>query len=314
MSRFRLIALGLLCIAMAGCVEGEVTYTVNPDGSAKVHVDVVSVMPLPFFGGGPEVKKPEEETLDDLRRKAIRQTLEMPGVVAWKDVSAEFLPNGRLKFVGTAYVKRTEDFEEKGGIPLLDHNLAAKRAPDGSLRLVTAKSKKDDSPLSKRRPKTADEIKKMTDAELDQHILRDLIDLQASKSLFTALLTDAKVKTTYVLPGEVTETEGFTRDGHKATLLLDGNKMLTHFNTMLKQDQAAWRKLYRSATSPSVLEASVFGAPFDSGSITVGKPGAAQFDFDKEVKDARAAYPEIRKKFGFGEDLRLPTGDNPPKK
>ncbi len=315
MKRFRLITLGLLCLALAGCVEGEVTYTVNPDGSARVLVDVVTAMPPPLFGGGggPGGKKPGEETLDDLRRQAIRQTLEMPGVVAWKDVSAEFLPNGKLKFVGTAYVKRTEDFQAKGGIPLLNLNLAAERGQDGSLRLVAKKNEQDDSPLSRRPPKSAEEIKKMTDAELDQHALRELIDLQSTKPLLTAFLTDAKVKTTYVLPGEITAAEGFTQAGTKATNTIDGNKVLAHFNKVLNQDRAEWRKLYRGTTSKAAFEAAVFGVPTETGLIAVAKPGAAQFDFDKEVKDARAAYPELRKKFGFGDDLRLPTGDNPPK-
>ena len=158
MNRFRLVALGLLCIAITGCVEGEVTYTVNPDGSAKVLVDVVTVMPPTLFGGGggPGGKKPGEETLDDLRRQAIRQTLEMTGVAAWKDVSAEFLPNGKLKFVGTAYVKRTEDFAAKGGIPLLNLNLASERG-GRLLRLVARKKTRTIRPF--RRPKTP-EIKR----------------------------------------------------------------------------------------------------------------------------------------------------------
>src|SRR5262249_10909732 len=122
MNRFRLASLGLFCLAAAGCVEGEVTYTVNPDGSAKVNVDVGTLVPPPLFGsgGGPVAKKPGEETLDDVLRQAIRPTLEMPGVAAWKDVSAEFLPNGKLKFAGTAFVKRTADFDAQGGIPILN--------------------------------------------------------------------------------------------------------------------------------------------------------------------------------------------------
>ena len=153
----------------------------------------------------------------------------------------------------------------------------------------------------------------MTDAELDQYILRELIDLQSTKPLVTAFLADARMKTTYVLPGEVTAAEGFAKDGRKATFTLDGNKVLATFNKAVSQDRAEWRKLYRGSPDRAAIEAAVFGVPMETGSIAVAKPGEAQFDFDKEVKEARAAYPELRKKFGFGDDLRLPTGDNPPK-
>jgi hypothetical protein len=315
MKRLATTTLGLVCLALAGCVEGEVTYTVNPDGSARVTVDVVSAMPPELFGGNMGAKKPEEETLDDARRRAIRPTLESPDVAAWKDVSAEFLPNGRLKFVGTAYVKKLEDFDTKGGLPLLSPSMRAGRGADGSLKLVTRDAGEVGVGPSRRKPKTRDEIAKMTDEELDRHILLDLIDLQAGKPLVTALLADAKVKTTYVMPGDVTAAEGFAREGRRASLALDGNAVLASFKKVLDQDRAAWRKIYRDAATPAAVQAAIFGFPVESASVTVAKPGDAQFDFDKEVKEARAAYPELRKKFGFGEDLQLPTGEAaPPKK
>ena len=315
MKRFRLTSLGLFCLLAAGCVEGEATYTVNPDGSAKVKIDVVSVVPPPLVGGiEPNAKKPEEETLDDIRRRAIRSTLEMPGVAAWKDVSADFLPNGKLKFSGTAFVKRLENFDSTGGIPLLTPTLKTERGPDGSLKLVSKQNGKDGSFSSKRKPKTPEEIKKMSDAELDQYILRDLIDFQSGKPLLTAFLADMKMKATFLLPGDVTAATGFEKDGRKASFALDGNKILANTNKALAQDQAAWRKLYREAPSVDAIQAAVFGFPGDDWSVTVAKPGEPQFDFDKEVKEARAAYPELRKKLGFGDDLKLPTDDNPPKK
>ena len=43
MNRSRLAALALVCLVATWCVEGEVTYIVNPDGSAKVHFDVVTL-------------------------------------------------------------------------------------------------------------------------------------------------------------------------------------------------------------------------------------------------------------------------------
>jgi hypothetical protein len=316
MNRFRLVSLGLLCLLVAGCVEGEVTYTVNPDGSARVRVDVVTVVPLNpvqnFAKKG--AKDPGEETLDQLLREAIRPTLESPGVVAWKDVSARFLPDGKLKFAGTAYVKRIDDFDTKGGLPLFGPTFALERGADGSLKLVPGKEEADDPLSKKRKPKTPDEIKKMTDAELDQYILRDLIQLQSAKPLFTAFFADTKLKTTFVMPGDLTAAAGLETDGRKATFVLDGNKALTALNKALKQSPAEWRNMYRALGGADAIQASVLGFSPQTISLTVARPGAAQFDFLKEVKEARAGYPELRKKFGFGDDLRLPTDDGVPKK
>jgi hypothetical protein len=316
MKQLAAIALGFLCLALAGCVEGEVAYTINPDGSARVKIDVITGMPLnPFGAGDVGAKKPEEESLDDMRGRAIRSTLESPGVAAWKDVSAEFLPNGKLQFRGTAYLKKVEDFQvQGGGIPLIGPALRFERANEGPLKLVAMGGGPDGIGSSRRKPKSPEEIKKMTDDELDRQILLDLIDLQSSKPLVTAFLADAKLKTTYVLPGEVTASEGFARDGQTASFTLDGPRVLASFTKALNQDRAAWRKVYREAATPAAIQAAIFDFPIESASITVAKPTGAQFDFDKEVKAARAAYPELRKKFGFGEDLKLPMGDAPPDK
>jgi hypothetical protein len=129
-----------------------------------------------------------------------------------------------------------------------------------------------------------------------------------------AFLTDCKLKTTFVLPGDPTASAGFETTGRKATFTLDGNKSLAGLDKALKQTPAEWRNLYRQLGSAEAIQAAVMGFPAEDASITVARPGEAQFDFLKEVKEAHAAYPELRKKFGFGEDLHLPTGETPPKK
>lgn len=318
MPRVRSATLGLLCVLAAGCVEGEVTYTLNPDGSAKMRFDVTTVVP-PTLGApaGPGGEKnARDESLEDVLRNAIRGTLESPRVSAWKDVSAEFLPNGKLKFSGTAYLRRLSDFDQKSSFPLLSPPVAAERTPGGGLKL-TRKADSDgngDIGPGKRKPKPPDEIKKMTDEQLDREILRDLIEVQSAKSILVALLADAKLKTTFVLPGDPTEVTAFSRDGRKVFFTLDGNKILADLNKLLAEDRPTLRKLYRGGTGPDAFKVRLFGDLGVDGSVTVAKPGAALFDFDKEVKEARAAYPELRKKFGFGDDLRLPAADPPPKK
>src|SRR5262249_14600692 len=132
--------------------------------------------------------------------------------------------------------------------------------------------------------------------------------------LIVAFLADCKLKTTFVMPGDLTAAAGFETDGRKAVFLLDGNKALAGLNKALKQSPAEWRNVYRALGNADAIQASVMVVPTQGTSLTVAKPGEPQFDFLKEVKEAHAAYPELRKKFGFGEDLQLPTGEGVPKK
>ena len=55
---------------------------------------------------------------------------------------------------------------------------------------------------------------------------------------------------------------------------------------VLARDKAEQRKAYRSLTDADVWALlDVPGFPGKGGSVTVAKPGAAQFDFDAEVKE-----------------------------
>jgi hypothetical protein len=314
MGRTHLSFLGFLCFTLTGCVEGEMTYTVNPNGSAKIHFDVVTVAP-PEFGVSPGSGLPKPQTPNDKLKKAIRGLLESPNVVAWKDVAAEWTQHGKLKFVGTAYVRQLSDFsKQNNSLLLLSPKLGIEKTPEGGMKLTrTTDSDSSKSDPTKRKPKTPEEIKALTDEQLDQDILLDLIEMQSAKSLLTAMLADSKLKTTFHFPGDVTEVKGFTRDGKKASYTLDGNKMLGELSKLLNEDRAALRKAYRAATAPDVFKSRVIG-DVGEGFAIVAKPGEPLFDFDKEVKEAREAYPTLRNKLGLGDDVRLPTGDPPSKR
>lgn len=309
----RLLALALPCLLSLGCVQGETVITVNPDGSARLKVEVISGVRVNTYGPA-GTKKPDEESIEDVLRRTIKPTLEMPGVAAWKDVSAEFLPDGKLKFRGTAYVKQLEDLKSPD-ITFFFPRCSITREANGQMTLATLnKGSKDPS---KRTPKSAEEIQKMSDAELDKHILYDLIQMQGERPMLLAVLSDAKMKTTYILPGEVTSAVGLAKDKNTATLAIDGNKILAGFNKYLTMDPASLRKAYREAPNAKRLPESLFMESFadsDSLSLTVAKPGEALFDFNQEVAAAREAYPQLRKKFGFGDELRLPGAQVPPKK
>ncbi|MDB5313069.1 MAG: hypothetical protein JWO38_7271 [Gemmataceae bacterium] len=315
MRRFTLVAAYLLCLTAIGCVEGEQVFTLNPDGSGKVKIDVVTAPPIEPFG--PQGKPGEDETIDGLLRKTIRPLLTAPGVTAWKDVTAEFVPDGRLKFVGTAYFKKLDDLDLKIN-PLLGSQFGLGTGPDGSLTLARKKKSKagnaPDNPgfLLGTGKKTPEELAKMPDEQLDAYIMKERVGYQSAKPFVLAMLTDAKVKTTFILPGEPGSVSGFKTDGQKVYFQLDGNKAITGINKIYALDNAALRKVYRSKEEAAALVEAMIGfAPDDSAKATVAKPTGPQFDYDKEVKEAHAAYPELRKKFQLGDDVRLPVGSVP---
>lgn len=310
MIRLRLAALALASLVFAGCVEGEVVYTVNPDGSAKVKFDIVTVK-QPAITPGPVPKQGPEKTLEDHLRDTLRPLFQSQGVSAWKDVSAEFLPNGKLKISATAYVRRLAEFKPNG-LSLLQPMYQVTKAGDGSLRLAPGPGGLAED---NRKFKTPEEIKKFSDEELDKYVQLQMIEAQGVRPIMLALFSQANLKVTYELPGDAKASAGFKVDGKKVTHTLEGDKVVASLDKWLAKDRAAWRKAYREAKSGDPLRLlNLEGLPPADTSATVAKPGEAQFDFDKEVKEAREAYPALRKKFGFGDDVFLPTSDPPPLK
>ena len=300
------------CVAgllSAGCIEGEQTFTINPDGSGKVRLDVIMAPPIDGFGGGPSKKG--DDSIEAMLRKHSRPLLESPGVDAWKDVSTSFASDGRLKFSGTAYFKKIDTYELRN-VAFLKSEFALNGAATGPLTLLKANKKKNEQPgLASDRPKkTASEIAKMSDSELDEYILKDRIEYQSSKPLVRAILTDAKIKTTFVLPGVVSEVRGFKTEANGAvSYTVDGNGILKAVEALFAQENSELRKIYRSKEGVvSLLETKVAGLPSENASATVAKPGKPLFDYDAEVKAAREAYPELRKKLKLGADVKLPDG------
>jgi hypothetical protein len=316
MRRLILAATYAACLAALGCVEGEQTYTLNPDGSGKVKMDVVMSPPFEPFGPQP-AKKAEDQSLDDMLRNALRPLLDTPGVTAWKDVSASFAPDGRLKFAGTAYFKKLDNFELKN-TPMLGNQYGLKTGPDGALTLARKKGK--DGPDSrdgllnfgpgKKKP---EELAKMSDAAVDEYIMKERVGYQTVKPILVVFLADAKLKTTYVLPGDPGQVTGFKTAGKTVYVTIDGDKIIGGIKKIYALDSAELRKVYRSKEEMTALAEATFGfAPDDTAKAVVAKPTGPQFDYDAEVKAALAAYPDLRKKLKLPEGFRLPHGTGAP--
>jgi hypothetical protein len=296
--RWRSVLYAAALLLSAGCIEQEQVFTINPDGRGKVRYDVR----LPGDAAvGPSigpVGKQKEKSLDQMLKEAVARQLTRGKVAAWKDVSGRWLPDGRLHFTGTAYFDRIEDLRGKDKNSNLDFeqfNVAVDK--DGGLVLT----------LHRQEEKPGPDPTKMTDAELDEFVMRQRIKYQASKPFMVALFTDLRIKTKFNLPGEVGEIKGFNKAGARgATRDLDGNATLRAFHKFMAQDNATLKKLFKAGKTADLAES--FGVPVLMGGarLTVPKTAGPLFDYDKEVKEARAAYPALRKQFGLGAKDKLP--------
>jgi hypothetical protein len=304
-------ALGLLSMFLAGCVQSEQVFTLNPDGSGKVAVTLVT--PLNPFeqalgGGGPPGGK--KLSLADKKRMFVDKLLSSAkGVDAWKDVSAEFTREGLLKFQGTAYFKDLEKFkfESGGGSPV-----KLVREGGGALRLVfMPEALKSDLNPGGNRDEEPD-LRKLKGKELDEYILSKRVEYQATKGLFTALLTDLKYTFVYRLPGDVSGVKVYRTEGKRSVALtLEGNKILKAMNDLMTRDDDSFRKEllagalidFRGDTAKSLK---ALGLNWHEAAAVVPRPGGPQFDYAKESAAAREAYPALRQRLGLGEEKKGP--------
>jgi hypothetical protein len=288
-----------VCVAVlflaSGCIELKQTITLNPDGKGKVAYDVVMPVDMGFQGIGDG----KEKTLDQKKQEALVKALtgDHKGVVAWKDVTMNWTPDGRLHFVGTAYFEKLDQLAGEN-----DETYSATREKD-TLK-VTVKPKNTTDPKKKPLP----DLAKMTDKELDEFLLNERVKYQATKPLMTAMLTDLKYTTILHLPGDVSSVKTFKKDGARVVSReLDGNAVLAKYKAFMANDNATFKKKIKMANSLDFDK--LVGEDIDfvnEGSLTVEKVGEPQFDFDKEVKEARAAYPALHKKLNLPETTKLP--------
>ncbi len=284
----------LVCLT-CGCIEGTRTITLNSDGRGKVTYDFVM----------PSTAPPDKGlTLDKQKQQSLKQFVRQKGVAAWKDVSIEWTPDGRLHYVGTAY------FEKADAISDISDMRLTKGDRENLLKITfrtntEGNTKKDPPP----------DLAKMTDKELDDYIFQRRIWYQATKPVLMTLLADMKVKTVVRVPGELGELKGLQKEeANVATWTLDGNAFLAQAKTFFAQDDIAIKKKIKKTKSLDLLESSGVEKSVLAPELTFTKGAAAQFDFDAEVKKAREEYPALRKKLNLDAAIQLPgeEGKAPP--
>ncbi len=303
-------------IVITGCVETRSEYTVNPDGSGKVvqeftfSAEALGMAQMQVQAQGQAGAQATEtipmlnaqgdpETNLKLSVKKILDTAQ--GVNAWKDVSFEILPDGRMHFEGTAYFKDISAVKlEAQGMSDNAELQFARQGDQITLRLSSGESSPD-------APQTA--TPEMTDAELNQKVQQAKMQFATMKPMMQGMFSSMKAETVFHLPGPISEASNMTVvDQNTASIEIDGQKLVAAVETLMQDDQYLKEQI-RKGQDPlqggddDAMNEILFGS---KGPVMVtAAADAPQFDYDAEVAEAAANYDAMITRLGL-DDIEVP--------
>lgn len=288
MRRFQAVLAAVCALALAGCLDLDEEYSINPDGSGKVKIRC-AIAPMRFTAAK---KSPEE-----LLKADVRETLEKcAGVDAWTDVSAVQRDDGKVLFSGTAYFRDYSKLKLNimGMTSSMSKTVIANEG--GAVTVTVTPESRGEAPA---------EPAKLTEDQIQAKIKQERAKYAQSKPMMEAFLKEAKVVTRYRLPGALGEVRNFkkTPDG-AVELRMDGAALLSAFDGLMKDDAflrravESGRDLDKSGPpADDVLIEKLFG---EKGAIRASTKGplAPVFNYEAEAGKAREGMAELTAKFG----------------
>ncbi|HLY73519.1 MAG TPA: hypothetical protein VKU80_05310 [Planctomycetota bacterium] len=280
----------ILALALAGCLDQDNEFTLNPDGSGKVRIKCVAA-PVSFNLG--KEKSPEE-----LLKQNVRETLEnSAGVDAWSDVVAGLRDDGKMSFTGTAYFKDIEQLKLKVmGVSSSGPELVVTRGK-GTLTVQCIGEKKE--------PKPAEPPGNMTEDQIKARMKEERAKYQQGKLMMESFLKDVKFHTRVNLPGALGEVHNFKKVGvNSVEIAFEGAKLLKVLETLVMDDAFLRKSILEgrdlTTSGPddeTVIVEKLFGEKAPISASTQG-PLKPVFNYEVEAAPARKNLPEILKKYG----------------
>jgi hypothetical protein len=282
--------LAALATLLGGCYDTRQIITLNPDGSGKADLESVFIPPDWWNDAAAQTNRAGTAAL-----QRLIQTAE--GVEAWRDVSSEELPDGRIRVRGTAYfpqlnrfkteLNRLHRFElSRTGTDAL--TIAVQTAPPGSTPGWTSTNRQANSP----------------------DVARERQKLKRLRPLLAAFLEPSAMDTTLLLPGAIRSSSNFERpETNQLRLRLTGARLLAALDRVLDEPGNAAPPPGRNPTDdarhdPTAANALLYGERAPVRAV-VSAGGAPRFDYALEVDQASRTFPALAQSLG------LPSNPNP---
>lgn len=294
------VAVLAAAVLLAGCLEVKQDYTLNPDCSGKVIVDLLA-QEMPINVGQADAPDPEV-----LAKQTVRRMLDgADGVDAWADVAYNRTDDGRTHFKGTAYFKdlsklklsiaglmgATLSKDDKGGLTLLIDGgpEAARAAPP-----------------------------KLTQEETDRRIKAQRERFKQMRPMMEMFFAKARVEMSFRLPAAPADVSNLRKDPDGTLrFVLDGGKALQVIDQLMADDEYVRE---RAAAGPEAgkntawlneaLNEKLFGSRAPVRARVTGdlKP---LFDYAAEVKAAKDACPKMMERLGLPSAPAAPPAAEP---
>jgi len=276
-------------IFLAGCLEVEDEYTLNPDGSGKVlHRAWFQNVNLNLTGNEPD---PEKQMRD-----AVQTLLtESEGIEAWKDVQFQLGSDGRIHFSGIAYFSSMNDVKFKhGGISADLLSFSWEPQPDGTAVLGLRSDEGVEDDLA-----PGVEID-----DMEAEMARQRASYLQMKPMMTGMMGGMKARATIRLPAEPASVSNFQQleDG-SVSIALDGEKLIENINAFIMDDERIkemileGKSIQDAQEMEGMMAREIFGA--DGPVRVVVGPGQPLFDYAAEVSAAQAAFPDLLENLGL---------------
>jgi hypothetical protein len=282
-----------VAFSISGCIETKNAATVNPNGSAKVAVDIFLPNPAAMMGGGPGGGAGQPTPEESAKKQANDFLGKAAGVDAWSDITIEATKDGRTHVKATAFTPDISKFKLDMIPPV---KWTVDNAGNGQLELVM------DGPGGGPAAEPAASQPKLTAEEIAKKLEKERSQFNEGKPMMGAILDKMKIEATYTLPGKISDAAIFTKSGdNTATFTMEGKKMLEAMDKLINDD-AKMIAIIKSGKSldnnPDASFEMMYG---QKGPAVVKVTGAtkALFDYEKESAAAKTAQPELLKKLGI---------------
>jgi len=276
------VMLALVMSSFAGCVEEELEYTLNPDGSGKVSFRRIS------SGSSPD-------------RELSSLVKEAKGVEGWNDLSAEVLDDGRGIIAGTAYFSDVSRLRlQKGSDKGLFDNIVFTVEEDGSLRLALG----DPVPLAEaQKMEGTPPAPPSSEEEIKVQMKQKRLEYGAQRVFMEEMFKSLRLQGRFILPGTISSTSVFEKESERQALFVLKGAEIMQANDELMADDALLREaiLGGEDAMENPLKQKIIGGN-KTPEVVVSAPLEPLFDYGAEVAGARdgasalAAFEEKKEK------------------